>query len=197
MGQVLSKLTLYKPYSASRPPKSCVHPTTAALDKTLTYCGSCVQVGRFIQECVELLRLRGLIKLSPHLSILLGHLDHLRARRDCAGCQSIVSALIGAKEVTEPDLLGLDARLRFDGNVFLCDLYPHGEEPSSRRGPMLIQTEPADPAQRIPQVKYGRFMDPSRIDTDLIRSWIETCDSLHGDGATHNIYRNGVTSDTK
>ncbi|KAK3938138.1 heterokaryon incompatibility protein 6, OR allele [Diplogelasinospora grovesii] len=117
--------------------------------------------------------------------MLLGNLELFRARRACVGCQSVVSALLGVKEVAEPDLLGLDARLRFDGRNFFCDVYPRGQEPSVSRGPMLIQTEPADAAQRIAQVRYGRAMDADRIDTDLIGSWIETCDRIHGDAATH------------
>ncbi|KAK0711756.1 heterokaryon incompatibility protein-domain-containing protein [Lasiosphaeris hirsuta] len=126
-----------------------------------------------------------MVELSPHSSVLLGNLESIRVVRDCAGCQSIVSALTGVKEVAEPDLGSLDARLRFDGMNFFCDLYPRGQEPSDRRGPMLIQTEPADTAQRLARVKYGRAMDANRIDTDLIGSWIETCDRLHRDATTH------------
>ncbi|KXX75465.1 Heterokaryon incompatibility protein 6, OR allele [Madurella mycetomatis] len=114
----------------------------------------------------------------------LGNLELVRARKACAGCQSVVSALLRVKEVAEPDLLGLDARLRFDGRNFFCDIYPHGQEPSVSRGPMLIQTEHSDATQRIAGVRYGRVMDADRIDTDLIFSWIETCDRLHRDAGT-------------
>ncbi|KAK3294458.1 heterokaryon incompatibility protein-domain-containing protein [Chaetomium fimeti] len=128
-----------------------------------------------------------MVELLAHSSVLLGNLERIRTKRDCAGCQSIVAALVGVKEVAEPDLPGLDARLRFDGRSFFCDLYPHRQEPSTSRGPMLWQIEPADATQRlyVARMKYARFMDANRIDTGLISSWIETCDRLHSNAITH------------
>ena len=160
--------------------------TTTSDDFGESYCEKCHEIGRFIHEDAWGVQSRKTGEQTSDPAILLGNLALIRTRQVCTGCQSIVSALLGVKKVTEPDLAGLDARLRFDSRNFFCDIYHHGQEPSDRRGPMLIQTEPAHARLHTSQTRYARLMDENRIDTDLISSWIKACDRLHADVATHS-----------
>ncbi|PYH49326.1 HET domain-containing protein [Aspergillus saccharolyticus JOP 1030-1] len=111
---------------------------------------------------------------------MLGSLQRIGARADCRCCQSILPALLETGLITESEISALEARLRFDGKNFFCDLTSCGTDYEDSRGPMLIPTSPVEGISPLNGRPFGRVMDVHRIEISMIREWITACDHCHG-----------------
>ncbi|KAF2455115.1 heterokaryon incompatibility protein-domain-containing protein, partial [Lineolata rhizophorae] len=142
------------------------------------YCKVCQKAGRFI-GCQLALQRTG--KARPDDTLLLGNLETLQGRTSCVCCQSILVALTRTGFASYSSLGEAKAQLIFGGSPFHIEVSPKGLPFSGENMLMLRQTEPADVKNRLSFVDYYRALDLTRIDLDLIRGWIQTCDGLHSD----------------
>lgn len=159
------------------------------------YCNKCQNVGNFISTWPLIGQSLHLhyhdedvhFRVKPydkpnHVIISLGNLADLRANQGCICCQSIISALEGRIN-THGRWFNWGAELCWNGGIFRCILYCREDSNTvtlGLRGSKLPGQPKIFDSGLFSYDGYARLMDVYKIDTTIIREWIDTCDRLHG-----------------